>query len=82
MSGCGISCRVSSVEHLLLQPSEERFLLPGATIEESSMLPAGESTSAGQKKTVTVNFIQSRGGKSTDFFSYVEVQIPGLKILQ
>ncbi|XP_005952075.1 copper-transporting ATPase 2 isoform X2 [Haplochromis burtoni] len=46
--GCGISCRVSSVEHLLLQPSEERFLLPGATIEESSILPAGESTSAAE----------------------------------
>uniref|UniRef100_A0A8D0DF80 Copper-transporting ATPase 2 n=1 Tax=Sander lucioperca TaxID=283035 RepID=A0A8D0DF80_SANLU len=36
--GCGISCRVSNVEHLLQQQSEERFLLPGATTDESSLL--------------------------------------------
>nr|XP_057907837.1 copper-transporting ATPase 2 [Doryrhamphus excisus] len=35
--GCGISCRVSNVEHLLPQQSEERFLLPGATTDESSL---------------------------------------------
>uniref|UniRef100_A0A7N5ZZY5 Copper-transporting ATPase 2 n=1 Tax=Anabas testudineus TaxID=64144 RepID=A0A7N5ZZY5_ANATE len=43
--GCGISCRVSNVEHLLQQQSEERFLLPGATTDESSMLSAAESYS-------------------------------------
>lgn len=37
--GCGISCQVSSVEHLL-QPSGERFLLPGATTDESLVAPA------------------------------------------
>ncbi|KAM9820887.1 LOW QUALITY PROTEIN: copper-transporting ATPase 2-like [Neosynchiropus ocellatus] len=35
--GCGISCRVSNVEHLLQQPSGERFILPGATTDESSL---------------------------------------------
>uniref|UniRef100_A0A8D3DYW9 Copper-transporting ATPase 2 n=1 Tax=Scophthalmus maximus TaxID=52904 RepID=A0A8D3DYW9_SCOMX len=34
--GCGISCRVSSVEHLLQQQGDERFLLLGATTDESS----------------------------------------------
>uniref|UniRef100_A0A3P8ULR1 Copper-transporting ATPase 2 n=1 Tax=Cynoglossus semilaevis TaxID=244447 RepID=A0A3P8ULR1_CYNSE len=40
--GCGISCRVFNVEHLLQkgpqQISEEHFLLPGATTDESSLL--------------------------------------------
>uniref|UniRef100_A0A4W6DGV8 Copper-transporting ATPase 2 n=1 Tax=Lates calcarifer TaxID=8187 RepID=A0A4W6DGV8_LATCA len=36
--GCGISCRVSNVDHLLQQQSEERFLLPGATTDESEGL--------------------------------------------
>ncbi|KAM7365700.1 hypothetical protein PAMP_016614 [Pampus punctatissimus] len=36
--GCGISCRVSNVEHVLQQQSEESFLLPGATTDESSLL--------------------------------------------
>ncbi|XP_028251585.1 copper-transporting ATPase 2 isoform X2 [Parambassis ranga] len=45
--GCGISCRVSSVEHLLLlQEREEHFLLPGTTTEESSLQSAEETTSA------------------------------------
>uniref|UniRef100_A0A3Q1ILX0 Copper-transporting ATPase 2 n=1 Tax=Anabas testudineus TaxID=64144 RepID=A0A3Q1ILX0_ANATE len=44
--GCGISCRVSNVEHLLQQQSEERFLLPGATTDESSMLSAAEAPSS------------------------------------
>uniref|UniRef100_A0A8D0AXY4 Copper-transporting ATPase 2 n=1 Tax=Sander lucioperca TaxID=283035 RepID=A0A8D0AXY4_SANLU len=43
--GCGISCRVSNVEHLLQQQSEERFLLPGATTDESSLLSAAEPMS-------------------------------------
>lgn len=43
--GCGISCRVSSVEHLLLP--EERFLLPGATTDDSSLVSAGEGEAAG-----------------------------------
>uniref|UniRef100_A0A7N9ANF3 Copper-transporting ATPase 2 n=1 Tax=Mastacembelus armatus TaxID=205130 RepID=A0A7N9ANF3_9TELE len=33
--GCGISCRVSNVEHLLQQQSEECVLLPGATTDET-----------------------------------------------
>ena len=45
--GCGISCRVSNVEHLLQQQSGERFLLPGATTDESSLLSAGEASTAG-----------------------------------
>uniref|UniRef100_A0A4W6DFW8 Copper-transporting ATPase 2 n=1 Tax=Lates calcarifer TaxID=8187 RepID=A0A4W6DFW8_LATCA len=35
--GCGISCRVSNVDHLLQQQSEERFLLPGATTDETAL---------------------------------------------
>ncbi|XP_063734174.1 copper-transporting ATPase 2 isoform X2 [Eleginops maclovinus] len=46
--GCGISCRVSNVEHLLQQPNGEHFLLPGATTDESSLPPAAEVTSAGE----------------------------------
>lgn len=45
--GCGISCRVSSVEHLLQQQGDERFLLLGATTDESSLLSAAEAPSAG-----------------------------------
>lgn len=45
--GCGISCRVSNVEHLLQQQSEEHFLLPGATTDESSLLSAAEDAAAG-----------------------------------
>lgn len=45
--GCGISCRVSNVEHLLQQQNEERFLLPGATSDESRLLSAAEAPSAG-----------------------------------
>ncbi|XP_024144754.1 copper-transporting ATPase 2 isoform X1 [Oryzias melastigma] len=41
--GCGISCRVSNVDHLLQQQSGESFLLPGATTEESSLLSAEEA---------------------------------------
>uniref|UniRef100_A0A8C2X033 Copper-transporting ATPase 2 n=1 Tax=Cyclopterus lumpus TaxID=8103 RepID=A0A8C2X033_CYCLU len=52
--GCGISCRVSSVEHLLQQPMEERFLLPGATTDESSLLSAAETKPAGEPLTFSV----------------------------
>ncbi|XP_035533272.1 copper-transporting ATPase 2 [Morone saxatilis] len=51
--GCGISCRVSSVEHLLQQQSE-CFLLPGATTDESSLLSANEATSAGEPLSYAV----------------------------
>uniref|UniRef100_A0A3Q3Q018 Copper-transporting ATPase 2 n=1 Tax=Monopterus albus TaxID=43700 RepID=A0A3Q3Q018_MONAL len=44
--GCGISCRVFSVEHLLQQQSEERFLLPGATTNESNLFSAAEAPPA------------------------------------
>lgn len=47
--GCGISCRVSNVEHLLQQQSQERFLLPGATTDESSLISAADASSAGLK---------------------------------
>uniref|UniRef100_A0A671YQE5 Copper-transporting ATPase 2 n=1 Tax=Sparus aurata TaxID=8175 RepID=A0A671YQE5_SPAAU len=43
--GCGISCRVSNVEHLLQSQSDERFLLPGVTTDESSLLSAPSSYS-------------------------------------
>ncbi|XP_061745377.1 copper-transporting ATPase 2 isoform X2 [Nerophis ophidion] len=46
--GCGISCRVSNVEHLLLQQSEERFLLPGTTMDESSLVDAAEIPNTGE----------------------------------
>ncbi|XP_042368980.1 copper-transporting ATPase 2 [Plectropomus leopardus] len=52
--GCGISCRVSSVEHLLQQQNEERFLLPGATTDESSLLSAAEDTSADEPLSYSV----------------------------
>lgn len=39
--GCGISCRVSGVDHLLLPPGGDHFLLPGATTEESSLVEVG-----------------------------------------
>uniref|UniRef100_G3PQ40 Copper-transporting ATPase 2 n=1 Tax=Gasterosteus aculeatus aculeatus TaxID=481459 RepID=G3PQ40_GASAC len=43
--GCGISCRVSNVEHLLPHPTEERFAVPGATTDESSLPAAPPSYS-------------------------------------
>ncbi|XP_055083495.1 copper-transporting ATPase 2 [Periophthalmus magnuspinnatus] len=46
--GCGISCKVSNVDHLLQQHDQELFVLPGATTDESSLLPAGEATSKGE----------------------------------
>ncbi|XP_051799249.1 copper-transporting ATPase 2 [Acanthochromis polyacanthus] len=52
--GCGISCRVSNVEHLLLQQNEEQFLLPGATTDESSLLPDGEVTPAAEAAPYSV----------------------------
>lgn len=51
--GCGISCRVSNVEHLLLQPSEERFLLPGATTDEGRLASADDASSTGASLTFT-----------------------------
>ncbi|XP_068612695.1 copper-transporting ATPase 2 [Brachionichthys hirsutus] len=52
--GCGISCRVSNVEHLVRQQGEERFLLPGATADESSLLPAAEASSSGEPVSYSV----------------------------
>ncbi|XP_061535850.1 copper-transporting ATPase 2 [Phycodurus eques] len=46
--GCGISCRVSNVDHLLPQQSEERFLLPGASTDENSLVEAAEIPNAGE----------------------------------
>ncbi|XP_047210714.1 copper-transporting ATPase 2 isoform X2 [Girardinichthys multiradiatus] len=43
--GCGISCQVSNVEHLL-QQSDERFFMPGVTTEESNLFPTEETSSA------------------------------------
>lgn len=40
--GCGISCRVSSVEHLLL-PSDESFLQTGGSTHGNGLFSAGES---------------------------------------
>ncbi|XP_074482906.1 copper-transporting ATPase 2 [Sebastes fasciatus] len=52
--GCGISCRVSNVEHLLQQQSEEHFLLPGATTDESSLLSAAEDAAADKPSSYSV----------------------------
>ncbi|KAF3688428.1 Copper-transporting ATPase 2 [Channa argus] len=52
--GCGISCRVSNVEHLLQQQKDERFLLPGATTDESSLLSAAEAPSTGERQSYSV----------------------------
>ncbi|XP_029372161.1 copper-transporting ATPase 2 [Echeneis naucrates] len=49
--GCGISCRVSNVEHL---QSDERFLLPGATTEESSLLSAAEDPTSVSSYSVLI----------------------------
>nr|XP_020489842.1 copper-transporting ATPase 2-like [Labrus bergylta] len=52
--GCGISCRVSNVQHLLPPQSEQRFLLPGATTDESSLLTPAEHTTAGESSSYSV----------------------------
>ncbi|XP_036947050.1 copper-transporting ATPase 2 [Acanthopagrus latus] len=52
--GCGISCRVSNVEHLLQSQSDERFLLPGVTTDESSLLSAAEPSSAAESSSYSV----------------------------
>uniref|UniRef100_A0A667XMJ9 Copper-transporting ATPase 2 n=1 Tax=Myripristis murdjan TaxID=586833 RepID=A0A667XMJ9_9TELE len=52
--GCGISCRVSNVDHLLQQQSEERFLLQGVTTDHSSLLSDTEPLSAGEASTYSV----------------------------
>ncbi|XP_077422143.1 copper-transporting ATPase 2 [Vanacampus margaritifer] len=47
--GCGISCRVSNVDHLLPQQSEERFLLPGSSTDDRSLqVEAAEISNAGE----------------------------------
>ncbi|XP_034720286.1 copper-transporting ATPase 2 [Etheostoma cragini] len=52
--GCGISCRVSNVEHLLQQQSQESFLLTGATTDESSLLSGAEATPAAEPVSYSV----------------------------
>ncbi|XP_073351549.1 copper-transporting ATPase 2 [Pagrus major] len=52
--GCGISCRVSNVEHLLQSQSDERFLLPGVTTDESSLLSAAEPSPAAEPSSYSV----------------------------
>lgn len=52
--GCGISCRVSNVEHLLQQHSHERFLLPGATTDESALLSASEAPTTAEGLSYSV----------------------------
>ncbi|XP_014847087.1 PREDICTED: copper-transporting ATPase 2 [Poecilia mexicana] len=51
--GCGISCRVSNVEHLL-QRSDEAFFLPGVTTDESRLLSAEEATPTAEWASYTV----------------------------
>ncbi|XP_051913042.1 copper-transporting ATPase 2 isoform X1 [Hippocampus zosterae] len=46
--GCGISCRVSNVDHLLPQQSEEQFLLTGASAKKSDFVEAAETPNAGE----------------------------------
>ncbi|KAM4601643.1 copper-transporting ATPase 2 isoform 2-T2 [Polymixia lowei] len=52
--GCGISCRVSNVDQLLQPQDEERFHLPGATTDESSLIPDDNVTPAGEGSTYSV----------------------------
>ncbi|XP_071389195.1 copper-transporting ATPase 2 [Centroberyx affinis] len=52
--GCGISCRVSNVDHLLQQQSEERFLLQGATTDHSSLLSEAEAPPLGEASSYSV----------------------------
>ncbi|XP_059184107.1 copper-transporting ATPase 2 isoform X2 [Centropristis striata] len=52
--GCGISCRVSNVDHLLQQHNDQRFLLPGATTDESSLLSAAEDSPTGESSSYSV----------------------------
>ncbi|XP_028984881.1 copper-transporting ATPase 2 isoform X2 [Betta splendens] len=52
--GCGISCRVSNVEHLLQEQSEESFLLPEVTTAESGLLSPAKASSAGKQQTYSV----------------------------
>nr|ACX37120.1 copper transporting ATPase 2 [Sparus aurata] len=52
--GCGISCRVSNVEHLLQSQSDERFLPPGVTTDESSLLSAAELSPAAEPSSYSV----------------------------
>ncbi|XP_054915125.1 copper-transporting ATPase 2 isoform X2 [Poeciliopsis prolifica] len=51
--GCGISCRVSDVEHLL-QRSDEVFFLPGVTTDESRLLAAEEPTPTAEGASYSV----------------------------
>ncbi|XP_038138087.1 copper-transporting ATPase 2 [Cyprinodon tularosa] len=51
--GCGISCRVSNVEHLL-QQSNELFLLPGVTKEESNLLSNEEPSCLAEEASYSV----------------------------
>lgn len=56
--GCGISCKVSGVDHLLLPPggeqlllkppTDDHFLLPGPTTEEGSLVEVGGTLEAPQ----------------------------------
>ncbi|XP_074521011.1 copper-transporting ATPase 2 [Halichoeres trimaculatus] len=52
--GCGISCRVSNVEHLLLPHSEQRFLLPGVTTDESNLVAPADDLTAGELLSYSV----------------------------
>ncbi|XP_028326126.1 copper-transporting ATPase 2 isoform X2 [Gouania willdenowi] len=52
--GCGISCRVSGVDHFLLQ-SDKHFLLPGATTDESSLMAkSSQVPTAGASYSVVI----------------------------
>ncbi|CAJ1087759.1 copper-transporting ATPase 2 [Xyrichtys novacula] len=52
--GCGISCRVCAVDHLLQPQSEQKFLLPGATTDESRLMVPAEDESAGEPAPYSV----------------------------
>lgn len=82
MPGCGISCRVSNVEHLLEQTGEERFVLPGATTDESNLHSAGENTSAGLTSVSALNIVSSNRPVSSDAQSAALITLtPGLNYL-
>ncbi|XP_077370172.1 copper-transporting ATPase 2-like isoform X2 [Festucalex cinctus] len=53
--GCGISCRVSNVDHLLPQQNQEPLVLPGASTDNTSLhLEAAEMPNAGELLSYSV----------------------------
>ncbi|XP_029941953.1 copper-transporting ATPase 2-like [Salarias fasciatus] len=54
--GCGISCTVSGLEHLLHGPQDRAFPLPGATTDHSSLLSNPEEPGAALADTDAASY--------------------------